>query len=247
MRRLLRWGAPALLVVAAGAAVPWLLPRMPGFEVARVEVSGTRLLAPHVVLAASGVQAGHSVWADPGEWEAALLRNAVIERVEIRRRLPHTLRIRVVEKQPTALVDAGALRPATGAGELLPVDPALASVDLPLLHLRSETGSGAEVRDPGDRAALAELHRLSQLDPLLLAGVSEVRGGEEGELLLSVAEPSAEIRLPFGADKARLGQLRAALDVLARQSAGASAAPPAPLIVDLRFRDQIVVRLPSRT
>ncbi|HEX5727477.1 MAG TPA: FtsQ-type POTRA domain-containing protein, partial [Longimicrobiaceae bacterium] len=198
-RRLLLLAALA----GAGAAPLWappLLRRVEWFAARRVEVSGTHLLAPHEALAASGVRIGMNVWTDPEAWEAALRRHPAVADAEVTRRLPATLRIRVEEKRPAALVEAGTLRPATAAGEVLPVDPARVRVDLPLL--RAPAG-------PGRTRALAETGRLAELDPALLARVSEVRPAAGGALRLTLSAPAAEVLVPAGADGASLARLRA--------------------------------------
>lgn len=226
-------------------AVPAALRRVPWFRVARVEVSGARLLAPHEVLAASGIAAGLSVWEDPAGWEAALLRDPTIAAATVRRRLPGTLLIRIREERPVALVDGGSLRLATASGALLPVDPGTAAVDLPLLRAEGAGTGGEQLRDAGVRAAVAELGRVSGLDPALMARVSEVREDGSG-LVLLFSEPQAEVRLPRGAGPARLAELRVALDEIPRRAADATGTGERPVRLDLRFRDQIVISPPSR-
>jgi cell division septal protein FtsQ len=121
-RRTRRIVLAAVGIVAASSPFwgPPLLRVSPGFDTRRVEVSGTRLLAPHEVLAASGVKIGGSVWTDPAGWEAGPAPPPRRRRGEVTRRLPNTLRIRVTEKRAAALVQAGTLRPVTAEGEVLP-------------------------------------------------------------------------------------------------------------------------------
>lgn len=231
------------LVLAAGAAAafplwgPPALREVPLFDADRVEVAGTRLLAPHEVVAASGIRIGASVWTDPAVWEAALRRHPVIATAEIERRMPATLRIRVVEKRPAALVAAGALRPATAEGELLPVDPARVTVDLPIAGSAPDTAT--RVRDRATLRLLAEAGRLAEADPVLMARVSELRAERDGSTRLVLAHPRAEVVLPAGAAGPRLTQLRAALADVARRAPREGRAQ-----VDARFADQVVVRLP---
>lgn len=221
------WGPPAL------ARTPW-------FPVRRVEVAGVRLLAPHEALAASGIRRGESVWSDPAGWEARLARHPLVAEARVTRRLPGTLRIGVREKEPVGLVEAGALRPVTGRGEVLPADPARVPVDLPLVRVPLAAGAVA----PRDRALLAEVERLGQLDAGLLARVSEVRWSGS-DLLLTLSTPDARVLVPAGAGSDRLRRLRAALaDVEARLAGHAEGAGP--VRIDLRFQDQVVVRFPSR-
>ncbi len=234
----------ALLAGGIGSAYFWappLLRKVDWFAAERVEVSGTRLLAPHEVLATSGVRVGANVWTDPAAWEAALRRHPVVAEAEVARDLPRTLRVRIVEKRPVALVQSGILRPATGEGEVLPVDPAAAAIDLPILRCDARTGKDGRIADARTRALLAEAARLAELDPALWARVSEVRGDGRGGLELRIGSPAATVALPAGAPETRLVQLRAALDDLARRTAGDTARIVAR--VDARWEDQVVVRM----
>lgn len=239
-RRALRIAAAGLVLATAASAPLWgppALRRVPLFDADRVEVSGTRMLAPHEVVAASGIRIGASVWTDPAAWEAALRDHPVIASAEVERRLPATLRIRITEKRPAAFVQAGTLRPATAEGELLPVDPARVPVDLPLAGTAPDTAH--RVRDQQALALLREAGRLADADPMLMARVSELRAGPDGALRVRLAHPAADVLLPAGAEEPRLTQLRATLDDVARRIPAGGRA-----VVDARFADQVVVRLP---
>lgn len=237
------------LVLLAGAAAavasaplwgPPALARLDWFGVTRVEISGTRLLAPHDVLAASRVGRERNVW-DPTEpVEAALRRHPVIAGATVTRKLPGTLRIRVEEKLPIAYVEAEVLSPITAAGEILPVDPARARVDLPIIR-----GGWAATEAAWKRRLLAETDRLRRADPALLAQVSEIRRAPGKADVLLLAHPLGEILVPVGAQPERLAQLRAVLAELDRRLPADSAGASGAARIDLRYGDQIVVRLPS--
>jgi hypothetical protein len=234
------------LGLAAASAAPWwgpaALAQLDVFAVEQVEVSGMHFLAPHEVLAASGIRPGATVWDDPAPWISSLREHPAVADVSVERALPQTLRLRVHELQPVALVEAGALRAATAAGDLLPVDPARASVDLPLIR-GDAAASERRVQDPGVLAALAEAGRLAALDPFLLTRVSEISRPEPGYLVLSLTGPRARVLVPEGAGAERLQQLRAVLEhVELRLPAPADRAAP-PTRIDLRFADQVVVRI----
>jgi cell division protein FtsQ len=243
MRRKLRLAALAaagLLVAASPLWGPRVLREVDWFRVRRVEISGTRLLAPHQVLAAASIPAGENVWDDLGRLEGAIAAHPALATVRVSRDLPGTLRIRVEEKRPIAYVEMEALAPITARGELLPIDPTRARMDLPLIR-----GSWARTPAALRRGLLAETERIAQADPALLAHVSEIRG-QDGKLeVLVLSHPLAEIQLPVGADIVRLAQLRAVLDDLERRVPLDARGRPTAAHVDLRFRDQIVVRLPS--
>jgi len=239
--------ALALVPVAAAAASPWWAPplgrRIDWFGAERVEVTGARLLAPHEVLRASGVRVGTNVWSDPAPFVAALKRHPAVADAQVERVLPRTLRIRVTEKTPAALVLAGTLRPATTDGEVLSVDPARESIDLPLLDGRVKTDARGRVTDVDARAALAEAGRLAALEPALMARVSEqievvVHDARQDRIRGHVDEPRA------GLPQEQLVRLRAALDDVARRAAADTTHHGRP-VVDARFDDQVVVRWQS--
>lgn len=244
--RFFLFAAFLLVLLAAPVWGPQVLRHLSWFDVERVEISGTRLLAPHEVLVASGVRRGQSVWDDARVWEAALRGHPVISDAQVSRKLLGTLRIRVEEERPVALVDMGALRPVTATGAVLPIDPARAPVDLPLIRMPLASPEHNLAADTGTLSLLAETARLGQLDPGLVARVSEVRQSKAGELLLTLSHPAAELVLPPGAELVRLRQLRAVLDDIERRAttAGTDAGGASSPRVDLRFVDQVVVRYP---
>ena len=237
-----------LPVVVLGAVLvgPPLLREIPWFDVARVEVSGTHLLAPHQVLKDSAVRPGQSIWEDLEVWEEPLERNPVIADARVSRELPNVLRIRVREARPVALVEAGTLRPATAGGRVLPVDPARVPVDLPLLRGRVSAAEDGRLRDSLALELLREVGRLGELEPALLARVSEIRGTLDGGLILTLSDPDAALLLPRGADADRLRQAVTVLEDAAGRFPDRSGSRWSPLRVDLRFADQVIVHpLPS--
>lgn len=228
-----------LAIVASPLWGPPVLRRIDWFQVERVEISGTRLLAPHQVLAWSAVRRGQNVWDDLGSVESALRAKPAIAEVHVTRKLPATLRIRIAEKQPVAYIEGTTLEPATATGEILPLDPTRAPIDLPIL-----VGSW-ESQPAGMRVAiLGETGRLARLDPSLIAEVSEIRSADSTATVLFLSHRLGEIVMPVGAGSSRLAQLRAVLGDLETRL------PPADSIdraarIDLRFGEQIIVRLPS--
>jgi cell division protein FtsQ len=237
--------ALALLLLAAAASLPFWGPRagrrIAWFGAERVEVTGARMLAPHEVLKASGVTVGLNVWTDPAPYVAALRRDPAVADAEIVRVLPRTLRIRVTEKAPAALVQAGTLRPATASGEVLAVDPARATVDLPLFTGRVRVDARGRITDADARAALAEAGRLGALEPALMARVSEVRPVGRDGLRLILSSPAADVLVRDGISPDALVRLRAALGDVARRAAADTVPGPRP-VLDARFDDQVVVR-----
>lgn len=221
------WGPPL------GQRIDW-------FAAERVEVAGARLLPPHEVLQASGVRVGTNVWTDPTPFVAALRRHPAVSDAEVVRVWPRSLRIRVVEKRPAALVQAGVLSPATADGEVLAVDAARAGLDLPLFTARVKVDGRHRISDADARAALAETARLAELEPALMARVSEVRPLSRTETRFVLARPAADVLVRDGIGPAALVRLRAALDDVAARAAADTTAGR--MEIDARFDDQIVVR-----
>jgi cell division protein FtsQ len=245
LRRAVRVSGLVAVVVGLGYAAvraPDLLRGLDFFRIERVEIAGVRVLAPHEVLAASGVHRGQSVWDDPAPWLAALRAHPGVRDAEIERSLPRTIHIRVDERRPVALVDGGALRLATADGRLLPADPAVAEVDLPLV--RGAVGDGERVSDETTLRLLTEAERVARLDPALAARISEIRAEGDTDILLVFGEPALEVVIPPGIAPEQLRRLDAVLADLARRGQPDRSGTDG-LRVDARFRDQIVVRLTS--
>jgi len=218
------WGPPA------GRQIEWL-------EVRRVEVTGTRFLAPHEVLESSGIALGHHLLDDRGPLQRALLAHPAIASAEIIRKPPHTLRVRIDEKRPIAFIEDGTLRAVDGTGAILPFDPALVPMDLPIIR-----GSLADtVRAPALLRAIAETERLTALDPALMREISEIRLSNGSDRVIVLTHALGEVVVPFGVPHERIVQIRSVFaDVEQRFPRDSTGAVPARL--DLRFEDQIVVR-----
>ncbi len=231
-----------LLAVSGGVSVsawgPDLLSRISFFDVRRVEVVGTSVLAPDYVLRLAAIGHGRSIWEDYTEVENRLLKHALIEEVQVRRAGLHGLRIVVREVEPLALVGVPALRAVRGDGTLLPIEPAGTSLDLPLLTEAARVGpDSARLADGPARRALELFARVRRFDPGLAALASDFRllDGDGLAVNLVMSQPVRRIALPARVDEALLRRLRAALADLRQRGIAAS-------LVEARYADQIVVR-----
>ena len=132
MTRVRRWW-----VVVAGAALvtaPWWGPlglgRFRFFDVRRVEVRGTRYLAPATVVAALGLGSGASVWSSTRAMERRVAALPGVRTVDVGRRVPSTLVVTVAEIEPVALAGGpDGLVPVDDSGRPLPYDPASVPLD----------------------------------------------------------------------------------------------------------------------
>lgn len=242
---LFRWGVGG--VAAIGAFVvfvtqtPRILRKLELFRVERVEILGTRYLAPHLVLEASGITEESNLFDDPSPWRAALLEHPLVADLTIEREYPGTLILRVEEVEPVALVATPVLRPVDARGRYLPIEPAAVDVDLPIIAVEPEDELADRVEDPEVLGLVRALDRLGQVAPWLVARVSAVTPVDGGGLRLMMREPArGEALLPVDFNALRIEQLR-----LTMADLDAKRELPRLRRIDVRYRDQVVVSLTS--
>jgi cell division protein FtsQ len=233
-----RTGFVVTFVLAVGGLLCWAAFRDgPVLPVERVEVVGTRLLEPYAVVRAAGIDGRSSMVGQAAAWRAGMLTLPLVESVRVRRVFPGTVTLEVREVEPVALVPDGGLRVVDGRGEVVPVDPAGAGLDLPILvGVRLTRG---RLEGDGAGAALVVLAALRERDPRLAEQVSQLEIPVEGStagLRLVLRSPGPELLLPLHAGVAHVDQLRLAMaDLVGRGELRAARR------VDVRFRDQVVV------
>lgn len=242
LRLVLRAIAAAVLV-GGGALLayhaPAVLRSLEAFRVDRVQVLGARYLTAREVLEAGRIDRSSNLFDDVDVWRAALLEHPLIEAVDIERDLPGTLVLRIDEADPIAFVRTPVLRPVDAAGRVLPIDPAVALLDLPVLATPAAVGRDGRLTDAAARDRLTALDRLNRLAPAFARRVSEVQPAPAGEIHLLLRDPrGAEALLPAYTESVRFERLHRALaHLLARGELGRVRR------IDLRFHDQIVVAL----
>lgn len=224
-RRWVGWVAGAAAVAAA--ASPWwgplILREFSFFHVRHVEVHGLKHLGPQVVVDRLRVDTTRSVWDGLVPYEARIAGHPLVEQVRVRRRLPATLVVDVEEVVPVALAPGpGGLRAYDGEGRVLPIDLATSVVDAPVLGRR-------------DTALLSLLARVQLGAPDLYARLDEVRGDAAGELVLRVGR--LPVRAMAQVTPERLAEILPVVRDLDARGLRARE-------LDLRYRDQVVARLP---
>lgn len=228
MARLLLVTAAVIGVVSTPWWGPRALSRLDFFHVRRVVFEGMRYTPRTEALALLRVDTLQSVWQPLEPLGARVAAHPLVSSATVERQLPGTIVVRLVEREPVALVRrrTGRLEPVDGAGHELPIDPAVAPMDVPiagtadsvLMHLLE----GLRVSEPSLYARVERADR-----------VKVPRGPDEFRLKLESftvrALPQVTVArfkdiLPVEADLTR-NRLRV-------------------VELDLRFRNQVIARQP---
>jgi cell division protein FtsQ len=226
----------ALLLLTSPLWGPRALAQLAFFRVRKVQVEGVRYLPAREVVSLLRVDSSASIWDDLAPYQRRVAAHPQVATVEVARKLPGTLVVRVEENLPTALVPGpgGALRAVDGRGRVLPIDPSRVAVDLPVVVQRDAQG---------DTALLHLLGELRDDEPRLYARVSEARRVGKGELALQLTAPSETaaggvlpVRAMADVTVARLAELYPVEQDLARRGLRVAE-------IDLRYRDQVIARL----
>lgn len=192
------------------------------FSVRAVEVRGIRYLSSDDVVARLRVDTTQSIWQDLSLVRRRLIGHPQVRDVSLSRRLPGTLVVTVEENLPVALLSGPrGLQPFAGGGRALPIDPARAGLELPVVFTP-------------DPRLLAALERMRKERPELFARVSEASRDRVGDLLLQL--DGFRVRAPLGVSADGLTDIFPVELDLARRGL-----PIAEL--DLRYRDQVIARI----
>ena len=227
-----RWLKPAVVAVGvfllmlAPFWAPLFLRRLAFFRLRHVEVIGAKYVDPRDILDRLKVDTLASVWDPTPPLEARAAAHPLVREVEIERKLPGTLVVRIAEHAPVALVaTTGGFRVYDERGVALPIDPAAADVDAPILARP-------------DTALLRLLAAARVAQPALYRRLSEVRrerGGTGDSELLFVLD-SIPVRAMGDVTLNRLADVELVEQDVARRRLALAE-------LDLRYRDQVIARL----
>ena len=267
-RRLSAWLCLALLVAGLGGALTlgarWALTARP-FAVERIEVVGQSQLSADEVISASGLIPGQNFFRlDARRAVAGVEALPRVRRAELVRAFPNGVTLLVEERQPFVLVHAGGMDRLLWPADRLfwPADRLLwpadrlfwvdeqgvpignetraQALDVPLVSGVDDEDVAAAGRTPSERlaAGVALIRTLMRLQSPLLKEISEVDVSRaEGPVLYML--DGVEVRLGSEDWNDRLGRLGGVLAQL--RSSGQKATS-----IDLRFRDQVVLRTAAR-
>jgi cell division protein FtsQ len=226
-RRLYFRAGIAVAAVILIGTLPWIGPRalssLAFFRVRKVEIRGATYIPASEILSRLRLDSSASVFDDPDPLLGRLRTHPQISEVEIDRRLPATLIVRVRENMPVALIPVTkGFVVVDGQGRQLPINPSATALDLPILAARDTTLS----------RLLAELRAGY---PSLFARVSEIRREGRNELVIRLAD--ARVRAMSDVTADRLAEVTPVEADLARRHLRVAE-------LDLRYRDQVIARLP---
>lgn len=227
--RWVRWLRAMALTCGVLAVVssPWwgppTLSRLDFFRARRIEFEGVRYARAGELVTLLAVDTVQSVWQPLEPLSERVATHPLVSTAEVSRRLPSTLVVRVVEREPVALVQTnGRLKPTDGLGHALPIDPSRVPLDIPIAV--SPDSALLQVLDGLRRSAAALYARVTSATR---AGQNELQF-VMGDVMIRTTPDVTAARfrdiLPVEADLARNG-LRA-------------------VELDLRFRDQVIARQP---
>ncbi len=244
-----RWIAGRLVLLASGVAVlagavlgaGWVL-RSPRFAVASVEVTGQSRMTRREIVAAAGIRPGVNLFAfDTRDVVARLEALPLVRRAEVIRSFPDRVTVVVEERRPFALVYAGRLHWIDEEGVDLGLESRAVALGAPvLIGLGPDDLGGDRHGSASDRAALgiSLLRLLLRTQSSLLGQISEIDVSRaEGPVLYTV--DGVEVRLGKADLEARLGRLQGVLAQLGASGETVTA-------IDLRFRDQVVLKTPVK-
>jgi cell division protein FtsQ len=235
----LRWTALGLvLVVGLVAAWRWL-ETSPHFAVKGVEVRGVSRLGAERVAAAAAIVPGTPLWrVDPAAVAARVEALSEIRRADVIRELPDRVTILVEERRPFTLVHAGRLHWLDEGGRLLGEEREAVTPPVPVISGLGDEELASMRTSPGPRtrAAISLIRALLRSGSTLTAEISEIdMSRREGPVLYTVG--GVEVRLGNEEWDERLARLEGVLAQVAKDDVSA---------IDLRFRDQVVLRKGER-
>jgi cell division protein FtsQ len=180
-----------IFVVVIGAAALFLSRSVlaffvedPKFAVSKIEVSNIRVFAPDEVIALSGLSRGLNIFGvDIFECKKRIEDNPNIVKAELSRLFPDTVRIKVYEREPIAILEIGKNYLVDGESVLLSWDERWNVKELPVITGVEKGTKFLDKKVVSDNLAqgirLVSLYNLSRLKPVLKLLKVDVSNAEE--------------------------------------------------------------------
>ncbi len=245
-------GMTAGLVLGSMTLYRWTK-TSPAFSLNTIVVEGNRYVGKEDIIAVSGLERGRNIWsANLAETERRLMLDRRFERVALVRRLPGTVVIRVGELRPVAFVQLDRLYGISERAELIPLSTGKGLPDLPVITVGAqgdlslsdnavrqdrafETLRDAMLVSPEVGRALYLIRVLRTLSPGLYDELSEVHVSSQHDPIAYMVEGGLAIRFGTGHYPRKIEMLKRTVDRLEADAIRTR-------LIDLRFKDQVIVR-----
>jgi hypothetical protein len=231
-------GTAGALGLGAPFWAPPVLGTLPVFRVEHVEVTGNVFVQHDEVLQLAAIGPEASVWDDGLAWEARVRSHTLVREARVRRVGMRGIEIRVTEVQPLALVMDGTLVPVDEEGRVLPLDPSVWGLNLPVLTGGAAVEDG-RVSDARACGALRALAALKEYDDAFFGQISELWPLDAESLEIELIESGRTGRVLLLAADAVRGLRRVELALGHASDSAAS-------VADARFDGQVVLRTRKR-
>lgn len=209
------------------------------FRVREVRVIGVSIAHPTVLVAEAGLMGAEVHWWSPlGQYVEQVERDPLVASARFERRFPNGLTLEVVEREPIAMLALDRLAPVDSTGVILPVNAFRREWSAPVLEVtwpEEQVARAGRVRHEAVAAALSWLGEATRRYPSLTKEISAIDLDRGGTMTLHLIHAEVVLVLDPTTSIEKLALIDDVLRDL--QSKGVEAAR-----VDLRFRDQIVVR-----
>jgi len=230
-----------LLLLTGGALVVFANIWASGLTVSSIQVVGNAMVDKNEILQLAQVTPGTRLGdLDLMEIQRNVGSHYYFRDVVVERDLPSTLRIRVFERSPLAIVSSGSLTYIDPDGIVLPRMLPRELFDLPVLSgvpSAARLSAGERVTDPRVQEALQILETAKEMGSGLYHSISEVQIQKGGDIVLYTAERGVPVLFGRGDVARKLVHFETFWNEIV------SLRGPQQLgYVDLRFNDQIVVR-----
>ncbi len=235
--RLCRWG---LLFAAVAGAASWLalaVANTPALRVDRIRVTGAQHLSTGEVLAAlEGLRGRNILFVRLDDWRRQVLACPWVADATVRRSLPRTVEVRIVERRPIAIGRVGeALFLVDEHGdEIDEYGPRYAEFDLPIIDGLSRRGE--QERSVNDRRVQLASRLLRDVSsrPTLARRISQLDVSDPRNAVVIVDQETTRVRL---GDERFAERLQSYVDLAEEYRSRV----PAIDYVDLRFGERVVV------
>lgn len=200
-RRIWLWVAPAVFIAIVAV---WALTFSPLFAARHVRVEGNKRVNTQAIRARSGITQDTNVFhLDTETIEARLLEDPWIASASVRRDLPNTVVLAIVERRAVGrIASLGDTSVLADDGSELPV----ANVDLTALPI-IRAGLGA----PSEAQRQAAAAMLTALDPVVSTSVRDVLVSQDGIVTIHLNDGTAVVTGVAGDEAAKAEALRALL------------------------------------